>query len=265
VDIENALSHLSPDGVWKKPLRIHQCVVDSEVFFERDFAFHIGSPNARVSCNGVACLVSNGLSSKKPPRGRLYVVLHTFWPRGREGWWSQGEANPRPRECHSRALPLDLWPQFAISSAALRIRRKDSALFFFFDRLADDVGYVGVAFFLLLDEGRIVEALVAHLDFLFLACRGRLGGSRLLALVFGLGVLERNEFGVGGLRYDGFGLRRCRTRRRYGFGSRARRGWRSDWYDFACIRRNHRRLVEVVELTTSIGTNALGAEIGFSH
>src|SRR5262245_5615038 len=25
-------------------------------------------------------------------------------------WWSQGESNPRPRECHSRALPTELWP-----------------------------------------------------------------------------------------------------------------------------------------------------------
>jgi hypothetical protein len=77
-------------------------------------------------------------------------------------------------------------------------RRKWSALFFFFDGLADDVGYVGVAFFLFLDEGRIVQALVANLDFFLFAGRGRLGGSRLLALLFGLGVLERNKFGVGG-------------------------------------------------------------------
>src|SRR6476660_5113152 len=147
----------------------------------------------------------------------------------------------------------------------LGTQRRRSALFFFLDRLADDVGHVGVALFLLLDEGRIVETLVANLDFLFFACRGCLGGSRLLALLFGLGVLERNEFGVGGLRHDGFRWRWCRTRRRCGFGSRARGGRRSDWYNFACIRRNHRRLVEVVEFTTGVGANALGAEIGFSH
>src|SRR5262245_62861076 len=95
----------------------------------------------------------------------------------------------------------------------LGTQRTRSALFFFLDRLANDVGHVGVAFFLLLDEGRIVEALVAHLDFLFFACRGCLGGSRLIALLFGLGVLERNEFGVGGLRYDGFGWSWFRKRR----------------------------------------------------
>jgi hypothetical protein len=28
------------------------------------------------------------------------------------GWWSQGESNPRPLECHSSALPTELWPHF---------------------------------------------------------------------------------------------------------------------------------------------------------
>src|SRR3982751_228336 len=27
-----------------------------------------------------------------------------------ETWWSQGESNPRPLECHSSALPTELWP-----------------------------------------------------------------------------------------------------------------------------------------------------------
>ena len=27
-------------------------------------------------------------------------------------WWSQGESNPRPLECHSSALPTELWPRF---------------------------------------------------------------------------------------------------------------------------------------------------------
>src|SRR6478752_7845335 len=131
---------------------------------------------------------------------------------------------------------LSYGPNFANPPAALGKRRKWSALFFFLDGLADDVGYVGVAFFLFLDEGRIVQALVANLDFFLFAGRGRLSGGRLLALLFGLGVLERNEFGVGGLRHDGFGWRRRRTRRRYGFSSRARRSRRSDWHNFACIR-----------------------------
>src|ERR1700726_975663 len=27
-----------------------------------------------------------------------------------EGWWSQAESNRRPLECHSSALPTELWP-----------------------------------------------------------------------------------------------------------------------------------------------------------
>src|SRR5215472_7336777 len=32
----------------------------------------------------------------------------TFYQRVK--WWSQGESNPRPLECHSSALPTELWP-----------------------------------------------------------------------------------------------------------------------------------------------------------
>src|SRR5438067_12740339 len=35
----------------------------------------------------------------KPPR------------KGGEGWWSQAESNRRPLECHSSALPTELWPR----------------------------------------------------------------------------------------------------------------------------------------------------------
>ena len=30
--------------------------------------------------------------------------------RGREIWWSQSGSNRRPRQCHCRALPTELWP-----------------------------------------------------------------------------------------------------------------------------------------------------------
>ena len=33
------------------------------------------------------------------------------WTRHRVIWWSQGESNPRPLECHSSALPTELWPR----------------------------------------------------------------------------------------------------------------------------------------------------------
>jgi len=65
-----------------------------------------------------------------------------------------------------------------------------SVFFFLLDAFADDVADVGVAFFLFLDEGGIVEALV-HLDFLFL--RRAFGPRRrglLLSLLFGLGFVE---------------------------------------------------------------------------
>src|SRR5437763_11200312 len=32
-------------------------------------------------------------------------------PRRGEGWWSQAESNRRPLECHSSALPTELWPR----------------------------------------------------------------------------------------------------------------------------------------------------------
>ena len=104
---------------------------------------------------------------------------------------------------------LSYGPYSRISdSRAACERRRDriSGLLFLLDRLADDVGHVGVAFFLLFDEGGIVEALV-NLDFFFLARRCGSLGRRLLALLFGLGVLERNKFSVCGLRLDadGFG------------------------------------------------------------
>src|SRR5262249_49400538 len=129
VDIENALSHLSPDSIWKKPLRIHQRVVDGEVFLERDFAFHIGPPMPSHHAMAWRVLAAMACAAKSRLEGGCMSCCLPSG-QGREGWWSQGESNPRPRECHSRALPTELWPQFATSSAALRMRRKDSALFF---------------------------------------------------------------------------------------------------------------------------------------
>src|SRR5471030_2484398 len=82
--------------------------------------------------------------------------------------------------------------------------RTNSGLFFFFDAVADDVGHVRIAFVLLFDKGGIVEALVG-LDFL-LAVSGR-AFSRLLTLLFGLGIFQRDEFSVRRLRHDRFNLR----------------------------------------------------------
>ena len=35
---------------------------------------------------------------------RLYAIEFIV------SWWSQGDLNPRPLECHSSALPAELWP-----------------------------------------------------------------------------------------------------------------------------------------------------------
>src|SRR3954452_23321933 len=41
-------------------------------------------------------------------RARAPIALEAR--RTDEGWWSQAGSNRRPRECHSRALPTELWP-----------------------------------------------------------------------------------------------------------------------------------------------------------
>jgi hypothetical protein len=48
VDIKNARAHFNPDIVGKKSLRIHQRVVDGEVFLERDLALHIVLPPLKL-------------------------------------------------------------------------------------------------------------------------------------------------------------------------------------------------------------------------
>src|SRR5665811_290088 len=97
--------------------------------------------------------------------------------------------------------------------------RMISSLLFLLDAVADDVGHVGIAFFLLFDEGGVVEALIP-LDFFLVARCSFAFDCRLLALLFCLGIFERDEFGIRRLRHDRFSLRhwrwtcdRCRRRR----------------------------------------------------
>src|SRR6202051_3303323 len=150
-----------------------------------------------------------------------------------EGWWSQAGSNRRPLACHASALPAELWPLHSIfehdpfgkpvatfpdhaARASWATRGKNpehssgpiSSLLVAAD-VADDVGDVLVAFFLVGDEGGIVIVIVfdglVDLDVVF-----RLGNDRLdLAGVFlGIGFLERHQL---------FGLHRLR--RRLGCGS----------------------------------------------
>src|ERR1700692_2255894 len=128
-------------------------------------------------------------------------------PKG-EAWWSQAGSNRRPLACHASALPAELWPLNSIfehdpfgkpvatfpdhaARASWATRGKNpehssgpiSSLLVAAD-VADDVGDVLVAFFLVGDEGGIVIVIVfdglVDLDVVF-----RLGNDRLdLAGVF---------------------------------------------------------------------------------
>src|SRR5580704_3532641 len=82
------------------------------------------------------------------------------------------------------------------------VRRQSSALSFLLvlDVAADDVGDIGVLFFLLLDERGIVEGLV-HLDF-FLGFRAI--GRLLRAGSLGVGLFERDELGILRFRHRHF-------------------------------------------------------------
>src|SRR5262249_48391855 len=73
----------------------------------------------------------------------------------------------------------------------------------------DDVGDVLVALLLLLDEGVVVHALVFDLH-VFLGALDRLALGRLLALGLCVRFLERDEFGLGGLRRHHLFFRRRR-------------------------------------------------------
>src|SRR5262249_59321054 len=96
---------------------------------------------------------------------------------------------------------------------------KPASRFLLVVAVPDDVGDVLVALLLLLDEGGVVHALVFDLD-LLLGALGRLALRRLLALGLCVRFLERDEFGLGGLRRHHLFLRRRR-------GSMGSGGWRA--------------------------------------
>src|SRR5262245_52397175 len=125
----------------------------------------------------------------------------------------------------------------------------------------DDIAHVLVALFLLLDEGGIVHALVLELHPL-LGALGRLAFGLLLALSFGIRLLERDEFSLGGLRRHHLFFRRGRDGRsvRTCAGSDRRK-----LHSGLALRADDRILVEVVELGAAIGAQTFGAELGFRH
>src|SRR3954465_3903811 len=96
---------------------------------------------------------------------RLLRGCATRSPKG-EAWWSQAGSNRRPLACHASALPAELWP---LNRSARLGRRAGmtlnhssgpiSSLFVAAD-VANDVGDVFIAFFLVGNEGRIIVIVV---------------------------------------------------------------------------------------------------------
>src|SRR5882724_11981647 len=119
-------------------------------------------------------MVSVILSSPSSPRGFAGHHASSFWlrrgcatrsPKG-EAWWSQAGSNRRPLACHASALPAELWPLNSTARLGRRTGRTlnhssglISSLFVAAD-VANDVGDVLVAFFLVGNEGRIIIVIV---------------------------------------------------------------------------------------------------------
>src|ERR1700731_2765383 len=134
--------------------------------------------------------------------------------------------------------------------------------------VADDVGDVLVAFFLVGDEGRIIIVVVfdglVDLDIVF-----RFGNDSLdlAGVLLGVGFLERHQlFGFDRLwHYFGGGGSGGGTGARGGVGAGSRWRNRRDRHHLAGVWRDHRALVEIVKLLTRRRANAFGSEIGFGH
>src|SRR5712675_128705 len=170
-----------------------------------------------------------GLSSPSSPRGfaghhaSLFGLRRgcaTRSPKG-EAWWSQAGSNRRPLACHASALPAELWPLNSPHEYTVHLGRRTgmtlnhsseliSSLFVAAD-VANDVGDVLVAFFLVGDEGRIIIVIAFNglVDFDVVFRFGN-DGLDLAGVLFGIGLFQRDQF---------LGL--CRFRR---IGGRSRGG-----------------------------------------
>src|SRR6478609_4006829 len=145
--------------------------------------------------------------------------------------------------------------------------RPISSLFVASD-VADDVGDVLIAFFLVGNEGGIVVVIafdgLVDLDIVF-----RFGnhGLDLAGILLGVGLLERDQlFGLGGFRQIGSGGGRSGSRGACGIATGGPR-WRNrrNRHDLAGVGRDHRALVEIVKFLTRRRANAFGSEIGLGH
>ena len=118
---------------------------------------------------------------------------------------------------------------------------------------------VGILLFGLLDEGGIVEGLV--IEFHVVVARGRVARGLLLALRLGIGVFQRDEFGLLGFRHHGFdfahggacGLRPSARRHHHGFEHRP------------AFRAGDGAVIKVVELGAAMRTQALRTELRLCH
>src|SRR4029079_17477676 len=98
------MTQVFPD-VRAEYLRIPQRRFNGEVFLKRYLALHWALPAFLHHAMRLRRLSAVKRQTKKPPRFGRPVE-----PYFAKDWWSQGESNPRPRECHSRALPTVLCP-----------------------------------------------------------------------------------------------------------------------------------------------------------
>jgi hypothetical protein len=128
----------------------------------------------------------------------------------------------------------------------------------------DDVGDVLVAFLLLFDESGVVQSLVFELD-LVLGAFDRLAIGGLLTLGFGVRVLERNKFGLCGLRepqplLPARVLPLVQRQSPVASVSSPR-----ELQNRVAFRADNRIFAEIVEFRAAIAAEALSAELGFRH
>src|SRR6185312_4980237 len=200
-------------------------------------------------------------------------------PQGRrfERWWSQTESNRRPLECHSSALPTELWPH-SLCSHARAVGPSEARVFS--SRAfpgtqgakwphrtlalvaAADVEIEVLVVFLVFLEENILVVVTDILDFLDVLDVGNIFLGFGLAVLFGIGILEGDDFRFFGGRGHFLdldflfvlllALGGCLAGGGVLLEIRARVG-------LAGIGRDDRILVEIVELLAGLGVFALGS------
>src|SRR5712675_1944909 len=227
----------SPDRKW------YRLTSPVPVFHPSSFGHHVAAPREARTVGVRECLTARlrprGL--RRAPRFVLRTSrgCATRSPKG-EAWWSQAGSNRRPLACHASALPAELWPLNSPHELTVCLGRRTgvtlnhssgliSSLFVAAD-VANDVGDVLVAFFLVGDEGRVIIVIVfdglVDFDVVF-----RFGndGLDLAGVLLGIGLFQRDQFlGLSGLRHvGGRGRGRGGARRGFATGGAGRRNRRN--------------------------------------